>query len=229
MRKLRKYLLAAVSLATLVGALVFSGSHSSQAAPPDRDVTVVNTSANPVPVQVRGVTPVSIANTPAVLAQQLGQWNVVLSGTPTVQVGNAFNSPLPVRDVDNPARQPFQRELDPLVSPGSFTASDSLTVPAGKRFAIEFASASVDTPAGTKMWVRIQTTSSGVGLSYSLLPQLQGNYAADGSDFLLAAQPMKLYADPGTQVTAVVSVLGGVANTNTGASVSLSGYFVDVP
>jgi hypothetical protein len=229
MQKPRTHLLAPISLAILVASLVILSAPGSHAAPPDKDVNVVNTAANPVPVQVQGVTPVSVTNSPTVGAQQLGQWNVVLSGTPTVQVGNDSSTPLPVRDVDNPARQSFQRELDPLVPSGSFSASDSLTVPAGKRFVIEFASASIDTTAGTKMWVRIQTTSSGVGLSYSLLPQLQGNFGADGSDFLLASQPMKLYADPGTQVTVVVNVLGGVANTNTGAAVSLSGYLVVVP
>jgi hypothetical protein len=225
MTNLKKYFLAGVSFAILVGLLVMSGSRATNAAPSDKDVVVVNTSANPVPVAGN----VNLVNTPTVLAQQSGTWNVSLAGTPSVQITNPANSPLPVRDVENPAKQSFQRELDPLIPAGSFTASDSLTVPMGKRFVIEFASASIDTPQNTKMWVRIQTTTSGSTISHSLVPELLGNFGAAGSDFYLTAQPLKVYADAGTQVTVVASVLGGVANTNSGASVSLSGYLVDVP
>lgn len=225
MKNFRDYLLAAISFVILVSSLVLTGSYASHAAPADKYVTVVNTPSNPVPV----VGNVSLTNTPTVQAQQLGQWNVSLSGTPTVQVGNAPNSPLPVRDVDNPARQPFQGELDPLVTVGSFTASDSLSVPAGKRLVIEFASATINTTSGTKMWVRIQTTTNNSTNAHTLVPELQGAFAAGGSDFFVAAQPLKIYADPGTQVTFIVNVLGGVANTNSGAAVVMSGYFVNVP
>ena len=232
-RNRRNYALIGLAFAALTGMVALSGQRVSQAAPSDRDVVVVNTASQAVPVQTQGVTTVAgdvnVVNTPTVRAEQLGQWNVGLSGTPTVQVGNAANSPVFVRDVDNPARQPFQRELDPLVTVGQFTASDSLTVPAGKRLVIEFATAPVTTPPGTKLWVRIQTTVNGISNQYSLLPELQGSFAASGSDFLLAAQPMKVYADPATQVVAVVNVLGGTANANTGAGVVMSGYLIDVP
>ena len=227
MKSLRNYLLAAIGFAILVGSLVLSGPLASSAAPPpDKDVVVVNPRTQPVPVEIEGTPSVNVTNTPTVRAQQQGSWNVGIIGTPTVQIANLA---VPVRDVDNPAIHPFQKELDPLVPAGSFTASDSLTVPLGKRLVIEFASATISTTAGTKLWVRIQTTANGSINFHSLLPELQGPFSADGSDFLLAAQPMKIYADPGTQVTVIASVLGGVANTNTGAGVVMSGHFVDVP
>ncbi len=208
MKNFKNYLFAAIVFAILIGSLVLSDSRASHAAPPpDKDVVVVNTQSNPVPVA----------------------GNVGITNTPTVQVSNAFNSPLPVRDVDNPARQPFQRELDPLIPAGSFTASDSLTVPAGKRLVIEFASATINTTSGTKMWVRIQTTTSGSTNAHTLVPELQGPFSADNSDFFVAAQPMKVFADPATQVIVITSVLGGVANSNSGAAVVMSGYLVDVP
>lgn len=232
-RNHRNYALIGLAFAALTGMVALSGQWVSQAAPSDKDVVVVNTASQAVPVQTQGVTTVAgdvnVANTPTVLAQQTGQWNVGLSGTPTVQVGNASSSPVLVRDVDNPARQPFQRELDPLVAVGQFTASDLFTVPAGKRLVIEFATASITTAPGTKMWVRIQTRVNGSTNEHSLLPELQGPFAASGSDFLLAAQSMKIYADPNTQVVAVVNVLGGTANANTGAAVVMSGHLIDVP
>src|SRR5262249_3830823 len=79
---------------------------------------------------------VNVVNTPTVNAQQSGVWNVGINGTPPVAVSNfpattnvAIDSsantvkidtanPLPVRDVDNPARQPFQRNGDAIIADG---------------------------------------------------------------------------------------------------------------
>jgi hypothetical protein len=56
MDKLKNYLLPTACLVILVGALTLIGGplvQQGQAVPPDRDVTVVNTSTNPVPVVVQ--------------------------------------------------------------------------------------------------------------------------------------------------------------------------------
>jgi hypothetical protein len=54
---------------------------------PASPVEVTNTTANPVPV-TGGV---AITNSPTVDARQSGQWNVGISGTPTVQLDPAAN------------------------------------------------------------------------------------------------------------------------------------------
>jgi len=70
-------------LATLLAVSCFMSSQRSHAAPqnpPSAPVTVLNTTANPIPIQ--GSATVS--------------GSVSISGTPTVQVGNAVANPVPV-------------------------------------------------------------------------------------------------------------------------------------
>src|SRR5437899_6396572 len=60
-----------------------------------------------------------------------------------VNVVNTTASPVPVRDVDNPARQPFQAEAVGGFADGASTTGDITigAVPAGKRLVIEYVSA----------------------------------------------------------------------------------------
>ena len=244
MKHIRIYLVASVGLLLAAGSFLLSGGASSSAAPPpDKDVVVVNTPSNPVPVQPFGTTNVSgnvnISNQPnvfahqsgpwTVLANQSGTWNVSLVGPTNVSVSNSPGSPLYVRDVDNPAQQPFQRELDAHFTPGSSSATDSLTVPAGKRLVIEFASETVNLPTGQHMWLRIQTTANGSTNQFTLMPSLVCPCGADSSDFLAGNQQVRLYADPGTTVSIVANLLLSTANTNTGADVVMSGHYVNIP
>src|SRR5439155_17389827 len=59
-----------------------------------------------------------------------------------VNVVNTTASPVPVRDVDNPSRQPFQAEVVGGFADGASTTGDITiaTVPAGKRLVIEHVS-----------------------------------------------------------------------------------------
>ena len=56
---------------------------------------------------------------------------------PNVSVINTPAEPVPMRDVDNPARQPFHLQM--------FGDNNSFTVPAGKRLVIEFVSGRIHT------------------------------------------------------------------------------------
>src|SRR5437899_11619632 len=69
--------------------------------------------------------------------------NVNVVNTPNVNVVNTTASPVPVRDVDNPARQPFQAEAMGGFADGASTTGDIPigAVPAGKRLVIEHVSA----------------------------------------------------------------------------------------
>src|SRR5207244_13410198 len=68
--------------------------------------------------------------------------NVNVVNTPNVNVVNTPASPVPVRDVDNPARQPFQAEVVGGFADGASTTDEVTitTVPAGKLLIIEHVS-----------------------------------------------------------------------------------------
>jgi len=141
------------------------------------------------------------------------------------QAVTVTNTPLPVREVADPAKQPFQ-----AMEIAQITDLNHLfqlaTVPAGKRLVIEYASAGSNVTAGTKMVAVITTTAGGNTVSHSLVMVDQG--LLQGSLNIVAAQPMRLYADPGTPVTGIIwrdSPNGGGGNWG----MTISGYFVDVP
>src|SRR6185295_11081888 len=100
MHRTGKPLLALAAL-ILVAGIVISGSSTVRTAPPDeQNVRVINSAAEAVPTIAQGTTAVS----GTVGAQQSGQWIVGISGIPSVVVGNDGESPVQIRDVDNPAR-----------------------------------------------------------------------------------------------------------------------------
>ncbi len=232
MKSIKSYFLAA-AFAVLVGSLVLSGAYTSNAAPPPagaQDVKVVNTSANPVPTQAQGTTDiagiVSVTNTPTVLAKQGGPWNVGISGTPTVQIDNAANAPVFVREVDNPARHAFQSSIL-FDIPDSFieVCPTLATVPIGKRMVIQYVSARVTLPFSDQKIdeIRLRTTVNGVEAFHDLKVEPTGVF-----NRFRVAQPVQVYADPSALVELCVSrtLTAGMAPFN---SATLSGYLVDIP
>src|SRR4051794_12365863 len=110
-KKIRSGAIAAIS-ATVV-ALVLS--FPLRAAPPDREVKVINTPAEAVPVAVQGAPSVTVQNAPA--------------------------NPVPTRSQDKPALQPVQHTGLVIFAAGEQIKDQTLyTVPAGKRLVIEEAS-----------------------------------------------------------------------------------------
>ena len=83
MSRLTSFIAPAVGLGALVAGIVL-GTSAPAIASTIRDVLVVNTTAQPVPVAPQGTT--SVAGT--VSAQQSGSWTVGISGTPGVVVTN---------------------------------------------------------------------------------------------------------------------------------------------
>jgi len=148
---------------------------------------------------------VNVVNTPTVSAQQSGSWNVGINGTPAVTVANfpattnvgidpAANtvrvdttSPLPVRDVDNPARYPFAASCT-INNNGGFPCTMTM-VPPGKRLVIEM----------------FQLTANG-GELHVTLNATQIKYT-----FYQSNQLVRVYADPLTAVQAAGGVDGTVA------------------
>ena len=157
------------------------------------------------------------------VAAQTTSVNVV--NTPDVNIVNLPSTPVPVREVNNPAIQPFQAAgFYPFTGQGSGGVITLFTVPNGKRLVIEYATAQGQLPMGAKLQGFITTTVGGVTAEHQLVMIDQGVLA--GSVVFAAAQPMRLYADPGTTVLADVGrdpFTGGG-----GVAVTISGYFIEL-
>jgi hypothetical protein len=134
-----------------------------------------------------------------------------------VIVTNTFNKPVPERDFDNPARQPFQYTLSPS-SGSSSSASDTYQVPAGKRLVIEYYSAQLTQyPSGGYAYMYLTTTVNGQLAYYKVIPPQATTVPTN--------QMTRIYADPGSTVAALVTQSSG---TSCGGTLILSGYFVNV-
>jgi hypothetical protein len=103
-------------------------------------VTVVNTSANPVPV----VGTVSIGGAPTVNAQQSGSWNVGIAG-------NSTTNPLQVHDVDHAPRTAYAQTKKLTFNGPDRAILGNFDVPDGKRLVIESFSVFGKLPSGNKL------------------------------------------------------------------------------
>jgi hypothetical protein len=124
----------------LIGALAVTSSAqvkttsttTSPTAPLSAPVTVVNTTANPVPVAVAGTVNVG------------GTLNVSISD-------NSATNPLQVHDVDNAPRTPYAQTKRLSFNPSDRAILGNFDVPAGKRLIIESFSIFGKLPSGMKL------------------------------------------------------------------------------
>ena len=124
---------------------------------------------------------------------------------------------VPTTDLDSPDQQPFQYTLSPS-SITSNSATDSYTVPAGKRVVIDYYSAQLTQyPAGGYGYLYLITTVGGNTSYYKILPPQSTTVPTN--------QLTKIYADPGTAISALVVQSSG---SSSGANVNLSGHYVTV-
>lgn len=129
-------------------------------------------------------------------------------------------------DVDNPARQPFQVLCSAAIDGFGHANCTLTTVPAGKRLVIEMVEANLHF-GGTgvqNLQVFVGTTVGGASINHGVLPTLAGSVFGDN---YVVSQQVRLYADPGTTVSAFTD-----SNTVTAIPVSffaISGYLVNLP
>jgi hypothetical protein len=152
--------------------------------------------------------------------------------TGTVNIGNV---PLPVtiagdttvsgtvktQDVDNPARNAFQAQVCTIGFPSCDTFGQ-VSVPAGKRWVIEYVSGTCDIPSrDTLVEVSVATIADGHIASHVVPATLVVTVGT--TKLYTFAQQTRLYADPGTTVD---FNHGGAPDGDGGCLVSASGYLV---
>ena len=215
MHSFKNLLIASICLVALIGLIAAMTPVTSQGqgqGPPTSNVNVVNTPS------------VNVANTPTVNAQQSGVWSVGVTGTAAVHIVNELDSPVLERDVDQPARQPFQRGVSLAFPAGEGTANAEFTVPANKRLVIEYVSARISLTDGTLHWFSVRTAAgSSTGTHYFASISI-----ASLPNVYTISQQTRLYANPGSTVTIEAR---RIFNPDIGAdsgSATISGYLVDM-
>jgi len=210
---MNKTLRNTAGFSVLIIGLLIGGSQVANTAPSDKDVQVVNTTAQPVPTAAQGTT--TIAGNVGVTG------SVAVTNTVGVNVLNA-----PTVHVVSPAVQPFQQFR--VFSQNGTNVDNVLfgTVPSGKRLVIEYIAFSGQVPAGTHVeTMDINTIAGGNGAQY-LLPITQQPDAVNGDAIFNSAGMVKIYADPGTSITSTVR-----RSTATGTAtygMSISGHLEDL-
>jgi hypothetical protein len=191
MRNIKNFFVALIAVLVVVIAVtvlipVLTRAQKSDAAPPPPtlDVKVVNAASEPVPV----------------------------SGT--VNIGNLGVDPLPVRDLNNPARQPV-------------FLNGSYTVPAGKRLVIEYVSLAIEAP--TQCQALIAAVSSSGSLLHVYHPTFVG-VALPGPGitsyrYVLSQEARAYVAQNRTLTFEIVSAFGCNPDLQL---IGVSGYLMDL-
>ena len=132
-----------------------------------------------------------------------------------VEVVNSAAAPVPTYNVDAAVTQPVHDECVGTIPDGTAISGDvvpaipclSKFVPAGKRLVIEFVTANVVAPSGQRPGVLIGTStngfpSGGSGVDHEIA---LGASPGNGFDIHTASVPVKLYANPGSEVQIIVT------------------------
>ena len=155
--------------------------------------------------------------------------NVNVVNTPSVNVANTTASPVPVRDVDNPARQPFHAHVTGGFADGASTTGGTLipTVPAGKLLVIEHVSVFGRMLPFEKM---VRFTIRYATFSHSVVCTPQGSNADGSRDYFVASELVRFYDDnDGLPVTWEAERDSFAGANPTSIDFDCDGEFVDCP
>jgi hypothetical protein len=142
-----------------------------------------------------------------------------------VNVINPTNSPVPVRDVDNAARQPFQSHIQCSLD-GTNSCDGTITAPSGKELVIEFVSIDLFADSGVMAYPpNLAVPQNGSQEVYFFPLALQID---DGSEAVfVGAHQTRLYAAASGEVQLHCAVAQSVSLGACNATIS--GYLVDLP
>jgi hypothetical protein len=143
--------------------------------------------------------------------------NSTLTGDGTNASPLGINSPIMVRDLDNPARQPFQMFLNPGANNVSV-----LIVPQNKTLVLEFISGFVTKPTAetsASILLRLYENGQWLNLDYNFF--LRAQHFSGCCRVYDIVQPLRLYVGPGQELRIMF-------DTNTlDKKITFTGYFVD--
>ena len=130
-----------------------------------------------------------------------------------------------VRDVENPARRPFQATAGCTIDPGDIFCINEFVVPANQLLVIETVSAFVTVPPGQTADHALNTSHEPSNVVTFFMPATF--VSNDGTNLRFAVtQPMRAYAFPGTNVVGIGS--RSAPFTGSGSAITtISGYLVD--
>jgi hypothetical protein len=183
-------------------------------------VVVVNDAMQPVPIAAQGTT--NVAGTVAVSSMP----PVTLSAGGTVSVANTPSTPVFVRDVNNPALQPFGVSVQIVSADGApFAFENVATVPSNKTLVVEDVSFTVRLPIGQKPFVECLIGGS-VAFSKNFEATTTG-FTSGGLETFAGGRPVKFY------VPALSSLDCGFDRSDTAshglANFVVNGHYVDTP
>jgi hypothetical protein len=130
-----------------------------------------------------------------------------------------------VRDVENPARHPFQATASCTIDPGNIFCLNTFVVPANKLLVVETVSGFVTVPPGQTAHHVLNTSHEPFNTVSFFMPATF--VANDGTNLRFAVtQSMRAYAFPGTHVVGIGSRSAPLIGSGT-AITTISGYLVD--
>ena len=154
--------------------------------------------------------------TPAREAIAQGNMNPLL-----VKVVNGIAQALPVRDVENPAREGIMLTFNCNGAGASDCSTDGYQVPEGRRLVVEQAFVHVAVPPGQSVAVSLRHPT--IGDSHPLDVQRQGTFGT--VDIFAAARPARMYVNAGD------TILGRVTRSsfqgNLFLEIRVAAYLID--
>jgi len=220
MSRFDKPIMMLAGLLVLVSFIVFA---APRAAVSQNPASAAASKPSPAPVDV------NVVNAPSV---------VLPSGT-TVGIGSFANTvkvdtsnPLPVSDVDNPARHPLVFSL-PLDSGtwdlGNRTKVVSVHVPDNQRLVVEQVSVFGVLLRNSDQSLRLIIGSKAAGkFSEYHVPAIDFGPLGVAEEQYVASAQLRMYADPGTDVS-ISLIRNNLSGSLDSAEVNLSGYLVTLP
>lgn len=215
-----------------------------------RTVTVQNAPANPVPTAAQGTTlvggSVNISNMPTVNVNGTVPVNGSVNAAVTGNVGivgspavNALSSnapatiingqtitPVIVRNMDEPARHPFQQTLSCSSPGGAVGCSAPFGVSPKDEVVIEYINLVTSGTNASSVIDQLGTTVNGSNQIYSFPPGQQTG--GSNGPTLVYSSPVKIYADPNTPIW-VYGLLNSPGPGTFNLKIVLSGYTVTLP
>jgi hypothetical protein len=144
-----------------------------------------------------------------------------------VMIENPASKPVPVQAVNGAASQAFQATVSLNVADGVSGANGFVSIPAGKRLVVQYASAWGQAPSGQLLTFSVQTMLTGdTVFTPHYLPVQQQATDVINQDFV-AGSEVHLYCDT-PQILLRVD-RGSVITGAVTAFISISGYLTDIP